>query len=123
MTTWRVYFLIVNKIIGKEIIAARCKGVTDGGLYIKLSSRMFKFSSDPLLSHTMKTFASILDNGVNVVQITVNHTEVVKNCENIDIIHAALYAAVLDLQEAFDGMPHGLIWRNLCAALNCLTTI
>ena len=80
-----------------------------------------------LLSHTMKIFERILDNRIReIVEITVNQAGFVKNCGTTDAIHAArlliekhrekhrpLYIAFLDLEKAFDRVPHELIWYAL----------
>lgn len=80
-----------------------------------------------LLSHTMKVFERIIDNRIReIVRLSVNQTGFVKNCSTTDAIHAArllfekhrekkihLHAAFLDLEKAFDRVPHDLIWFAL----------
>ena len=80
-----------------------------------------------LLSHTMKIFERVLDKRIrDIVNITVNQAGFVKGCGTTDAIHVArlliekyrekhrpLHVAFLDLEKAFDRVPHDLIWYAL----------
>lgn len=98
---------------------------------------IFKGKGDPaectnyrpirLLSHTMKIFERVLDNRLrNIVQLSINQCGFVKGCGTIDAIFAVrqlmekfrekrrpLHLAFLDLEKAFDRVPHQMIWYAL----------
>ena len=80
-----------------------------------------------LLSHTMKVFERVLDKQIrDLVQLTTNQAGFVKGCGTTGAIHTArllverhreklrpLHVAFLDLENAFDRVPHELIWHAL----------
>ncbi|EYC44370.1 hypothetical protein Y032_0463g1909 [Ancylostoma ceylanicum] len=80
-----------------------------------------------LLSHTMKIFERIIDRRIReIVQLSSNQCGFVPGCGTTDAIHAArlliekhrekkkpLHLAFLDLEKAFDRVPHEVIWYAL----------
>lgn len=80
-----------------------------------------------LLCHTMKIFERIIDARIRaIVEISPNQCGFVKGCGTTDAIHAArllmerhrekrraIHVAFLDLEKAFDRVPHDLIWLSL----------
>jgi Reverse transcriptase (RNA-dependent DNA polymerase)/Endonuclease/Exonuclease/phosphatase family len=80
-----------------------------------------------LLCHSMKIFERIIDARIrNIVTITPNQCGFVKGRGTTDAIHAArlllekhreknktVHMAFLDLEKAFDRVPHDLIWHSL----------
>lgn len=80
-----------------------------------------------LLCHTMKIFERILDNRLRqIITITPNQCGFVKGRGTTDAMHAArlllekhrernttIHMAFLDLEKAFDRVPHDLIWLAL----------
>uniref|UniRef100_W5NL76 ribonuclease H n=1 Tax=Lepisosteus oculatus TaxID=7918 RepID=W5NL76_LEPOC len=80
-----------------------------------------------LLCHTMKIFERVLDAQLStIVDISPNQCGFVKNCGTTDAIHAArllmerhhkkrktIHMVFLDLEKAFDRVPHDLIWLAL----------
>ncbi|EYC37759.1 hypothetical protein Y032_0767g2181 [Ancylostoma ceylanicum] len=80
-----------------------------------------------LLSHTMKIFELIIVRRIReVVQLSPNQHGFVLGSGTTDAIHAAhiliekhrekekpLHLAFLDLEKAFDRVPHGVIWYAL----------
>lgn len=80
-----------------------------------------------LLCHTMKIFEQESDQRLrSIVTITSNQCVFVKGCGTTDAIHAVrllmekhqeknkkVHMAFLDLENAFDQVPHDLIWRAL----------
>ena len=80
-----------------------------------------------LLSHAMKVFERILDKRIReIANLTKNQAGFVKNCGTTDAIFAArllvekhreknvpLHLAFLDLEKAFDRVPHDVIWLAL----------
>lgn len=80
-----------------------------------------------LLSHTLKIFERVVGRRVrDVVSITVNQAGFVRHCGTTDAIHAVrlllekyrekeipVHIAFLDLEKAFDRVPHELIWFSL----------
>ncbi|WKX94958.1 hypothetical protein Q1695_011869 [Nippostrongylus brasiliensis] len=75
----------------------------------------------------MKVFERIIDRRIrNIVELTVNQCGFVANCSTTDAIHAVrllvekhrekqrpLHLAFLDLEKAFDRVPHEVIWYAL----------
>ncbi|CAD6188194.1 unnamed protein product [Caenorhabditis auriculariae] len=75
----------------------------------------------------MKIFERILDKRIrNIAKVTSNQCGLVRGCGTTDAIHAArilfekhreknvcLHAAFIDLEKAFDRVPHELIWYAL----------
>ena len=98
---------------------------------------IFKNKGDPadcasyrpirLLSHTMKIFERVIDQRLRtIVRLNVNQCGFVRGCGTTDAIFAArqllekhqekrkpLHMAFLDLEKAFDRIPHDLIWYSL----------
>ena len=80
-----------------------------------------------LLCHAMKIFERILDTRLRqIITITSNQCGFVKGCGTTDAIHAArlllerhreknkpVHVSFLDLEKAFDRVPHELIWHSL----------
>jgi hypothetical protein len=80
-----------------------------------------------LMSHTLKIFERVIDRRLRAqLQITANQCGFVKGASTTDAIHAArllmekhreknkpLHAAFLDLEKAFDRVPHEVIWWAL----------
>ena len=80
-----------------------------------------------LLCHSMKIFERVLDARLRgIVEISTNQCGFVKGCGTTDAIHAArllmerhrekrktIHMAFLDLEKAFDRVPHNLIWYSL----------
>lgn len=75
----------------------------------------------------MKIFEQVSDQRLrSIVTITSNQCDFVKGCGTTDAIHAVwllmekhqeknkkVHVAFLDLENAFDQVPHDLIWRAL----------
>ena len=82
-----------------------------------------------LLCHAMKIFERVLDTRLrNIATITPNQCGFVRGCGTTDAIHAArlllerhreknkpVHMSFLDLEKAFDRVPHELIWHSLRA--------
>ncbi|EYB87852.1 hypothetical protein Y032_0256g368 [Ancylostoma ceylanicum] len=80
-----------------------------------------------LLSHSMKIFERIIDRRIrDIIRVSTNQCGFVANCGTTDAIHAArlliekhrekqkpLHLAFLDLEKAFDRVPHEAIWYAL----------
>ena len=80
-----------------------------------------------LLCHTMKIFERVLDARLReIVKVTRNQCGFVKGCGTTDAIHAVrllmekhrernkpIHMAFLDLEKAFDRIPHDLIWHAM----------
>jgi hypothetical protein len=80
-----------------------------------------------LLCHAMKIFERIIDSRLReIAKIKINQSGFVKGCGTTDPTHAArlllekhrekdktVHAAFLDLEKAFDRVPHDLIWHSL----------
>ena len=80
-----------------------------------------------LLCHTMKIFEQIINNRIgHIVTITPNQCGFVRGSSTTDAIHAvrllverhreknkSIHVAFLDLEKAFDRVPHDLIWHSL----------
>lgn len=78
-----------------------------------------------LLCHSMKILEIILDSRLrSIITITSNHCGFVKGCGTTDAIHAThllkhrekntpVHMTFLDLEKAFDRVPHELIWASL----------
>uniref|UniRef100_A0A914WDC8 Reverse transcriptase domain-containing protein n=1 Tax=Plectus sambesii TaxID=2011161 RepID=A0A914WDC8_9BILA len=80
-----------------------------------------------LLCHSMKIFERVLDRRIrSIVTISTNQCGFVKGCGTTDAIHAArlllekhrekqkkVHVSFLDLEKAFDRVPHELIWYAL----------
>jgi hypothetical protein len=75
-----------------------------------------------LLSHTMKIFERVIDRRIrDTVQLTSNQCGFVKKCGTIDRLliekhrekQQPLHLAFLDLEKAFDRVPHDVIWFAL----------
>ncbi|ETN81639.1 hypothetical protein RB195_013800 [Necator americanus] len=76
-----------------------------------------------LLCHTMKVFERVLEARLRkIVSVSLNQCGFVKDCSTIDAIHAvrillekhreknrSVHLAFLDLEKAFDGVPHELL--------------
>ena len=80
-----------------------------------------------MLSHSMKVFERVIACRIcDVVRITTNQCGFVPNCGTVDAIHTArllierhrekqkpIHLAFLDLEKAFDRVPHKVIWYAL----------
>ncbi|ETN85809.1 reverse transcriptase [Necator americanus] len=80
-----------------------------------------------LLCHTMKVFERFLDARLRkIVSVLLNQCSSVKDCSTIDAIHAvrillekhreknrSVHLAFLDLEKAFDRVPHELLWMSM----------
>ncbi|ETN86488.1 hypothetical protein NECAME_16308 [Necator americanus] len=80
-----------------------------------------------LLCHTMKVFESVLEARLRkIVSVSLNQCGFVKDCSTIDAIHAvrillekhreknrSVHLAFLDLEKAFDRVPHELLWMSM----------
>ena len=80
-----------------------------------------------LLSHSMKVYERVIANGIReIARVSINQCGFVPKCGTIDAIHAArllierhrekqkpLHIAFLDLEKAFDRVPHKVIWYAL----------
>jgi len=126
-TTWLTSFL--NLIVDT--------GKVPSSWSSRITIPIFKNKGDPavcsnywliwLLSHTMKILERIIDKRLcSIITLSTNHRGFVKGCGTIDAIHAArlllekhcesrkpLHIAFLDLEKAFDHVPHQLIWYTL----------
>ncbi|ETN83858.1 hypothetical protein NECAME_07150 [Necator americanus] len=80
-----------------------------------------------LLCHTMKVFERVLEARLRkIVSVSLNQCGFVKDCSTINAIHAArillekhreknrsVHLTFLDLEEAFDRVPHELLWMSI----------
>ncbi|EYC40245.1 hypothetical protein Y032_0623g776 [Ancylostoma ceylanicum] len=80
-----------------------------------------------LLSHSMKIFERIIDRRIrDIIRVSTNQCGFVANCGTTDAIHAArlliekhrekrkpLHLAFLDLEKAFDRVPHEALPRRI----------
>ncbi|KAK6746049.1 hypothetical protein RB195_012270 [Necator americanus] len=80
-----------------------------------------------LLCHTMKVFERVLEARLRkIVSVSLNQCGFVKDCSTIDAIHAvrillekhreknrSVHLAFLDLEKAFDRVPHELLWMSM----------
>ncbi|KAK6764712.1 hypothetical protein RB195_024877 [Necator americanus] len=80
-----------------------------------------------LLCHTIKVFERVLEARLRkIVSISLNQCGFVKDCSTIDAIHAvrillekhreknrSVHLAFLDLEKAFDRVPHELLWMSM----------
>ncbi|KAK6764660.1 hypothetical protein RB195_024836 [Necator americanus] len=80
-----------------------------------------------LLRHTMKVFERVLEARLRkIVSVSLNQCGFVKDCSTIDAIHAvrillekhreknrSVHLAFLDLEKAFDRVPHELPWMSM----------
>ncbi|KAK6764327.1 hypothetical protein RB195_024594 [Necator americanus] len=80
-----------------------------------------------LLCHTMKVFERVLEARLRkIVSVSLNQCDFVKDCSTIDAIHAvriflekhreknrSVRFAFLDLEKAFDRVPHELLWMSM----------
>ncbi|KAK6738259.1 hypothetical protein RB195_020395 [Necator americanus] len=80
-----------------------------------------------LLCHTMKVFERVLEARLRkIVSVSLNQCGFVKDCSTIDAIHAArillekhreknrsVHLAFLDLEKAFDRVPHEPLWMSM----------
>ncbi|ETN79198.1 hypothetical protein NECAME_18157 [Necator americanus] len=80
-----------------------------------------------LLCHTMKVFERVLEARLTkIVSVSLNQCGFVKDCSTIDAIHAvrillekhrekdrSVHLAFLDLEKAFDRVPHELLWMSM----------
>ncbi|KAK6756239.1 hypothetical protein RB195_014564 [Necator americanus] len=90
-----------------------------------------------LLCHTMKVFERVLEARLRkIVSVSLNQCCFVKDCSTIDAIHAvrillekhreknrSLHLAFLDLEKAFDRVPHEYsLGRISCRNMDCAST-
>ncbi|KAK6763360.1 hypothetical protein RB195_023894 [Necator americanus] len=80
-----------------------------------------------LLCHTIKVFERVLEARLRkIVSVSLNQCDFVKDCSTIDAIHAvrillekhreknrSVHLAFLDLEKAFDRVPHELLWMSM----------
>ncbi|KAK6763221.1 hypothetical protein RB195_023798 [Necator americanus] len=80
-----------------------------------------------LLCHTMKVFERVLEARLRkIVSVSLNQCGFVKDCSTMDAIHAvrillekhreknrSVHLAFLDLEKAFDRVPHELLWMSM----------
>ncbi|KAK6741987.1 hypothetical protein RB195_009702 [Necator americanus] len=80
-----------------------------------------------LLCHTMKVFERVLEARLRkIVSVSLNQCGFVKDCSTIDAIYAvrillekhreknrSVHLAFLDLEKAFDRVPHELLWMSM----------
>ncbi|KAK6735072.1 hypothetical protein RB195_018332 [Necator americanus] len=80
-----------------------------------------------LLCHTIKVFERVLEARLRkIVSVSLNQCGFVKDCSTIDAIHAvrillekhreknrSVHLAFLDLEKAFDRVPHELLWMSM----------
>ncbi|KAK6730585.1 hypothetical protein RB195_007195 [Necator americanus] len=80
-----------------------------------------------LLCHTMKVFERVLEARLwKIVSVSLNQCGFVKDCSTIDAIHAvrillekhreknrSVHLTFLDLEKAFDRVPHELLWMSM----------
>ncbi|KAK6734411.1 hypothetical protein RB195_017912 [Necator americanus] len=80
-----------------------------------------------LLCHTMKVFEHVLEARLRkIVSVSLNQCGFLKDCSTIDAIHAvrillekhqeknrSVHLAFLDLEKAFDRVPHELLWMYM----------
>ncbi|KAK6762631.1 hypothetical protein RB195_023378 [Necator americanus] len=85
------------------------------------------YSPIRLLCHTMKVFERVLEARLRkTVSVPLNQCGFVKDCSTIDAIHAvrillekhreknrSVHLAFLDLEKAFDRVPHELLWMSM----------
>ncbi|ETN74222.1 hypothetical protein NECAME_04087 [Necator americanus] len=86
-----------------------------------------------LLCHTMKVFEPVLEARLRkIVSVSLNQCGFVKDCSTIDAIHAVrillekreknpnVHLAFLDLEKAFDRVPHELLWMSMSQSASSL---
>ncbi|EYC40844.1 hypothetical protein Y032_0594g424 [Ancylostoma ceylanicum] len=120
---------LFNRIIFERKIPDEWKRSTTVPIWKKKGSPAECCNYRPirLLPHTMKIFERIVDRRIReIVELSSNQCGFVKNCSTTNAIHAArllvekhleknapLHVAFLDLEKAFDRVPHEVIWYSL----------
>lgn len=120
---------LFNRIVAERRIPSDWRSSTTVPIFKKKGSPADCCNYRPirLLSHTMKIFERILDKRIrDVVELSVNQCGFVQNCGTTDAIHStrllvekhrekgkAVHLAFLDLEKAFDRVPHDVIWYAL----------